>query len=106
MVGGDENLLCDLARMFCTEGPKLLTGAREALLRNDCHTLRHASHALKGSVSTFAAQRATEAAARLEDLAASGELGGAKDAYETLDAQVEAAKGSARESYQGKRADS
>ena len=40
-------------------------------------------------MSTFAAKRATESAAILEDLAGTGELAGAEEAYETLGAQVE-----------------
>jgi diguanylate cyclase (GGDEF)-like protein len=88
-LDGDEGLFCDLATTFCSEGPKLLRSVQVALSRNDCDALGRASHALRGSVSTFAAKRATEAAAVLEDLAGTGDLAGAEEAFETLGAQVE-----------------
>jgi len=91
-MDGDQSLFCDLAKMFCAEGPKLLSGVQEALSRKDSDALRRASHALKGSISTFAARQATDAAARLEELAASGELVGAEDTYEMLATQVEPLK--------------
>jgi two-component system, sensor histidine kinase and response regulator len=87
-LDGDEGLFCDLAATFCAEGPKLLRMVQEALSRNDCKTLGRTSHSLRGSVSTFAAKRATEAAARLEELAGTGELAGAEEMFETLGAQI------------------
>ena len=88
-LDGDETLFCDLATTFCSEGPKLLRSVQVALSRNDCDALGRASHALRGSVSTFAANRATESAAMLEEIAGTGELAGAEEAFETLVAQVE-----------------
>jgi CheY-like chemotaxis protein len=92
MLDGDENLFRDLAKMFCTEGPKLLLGVREALSRKDNLGLRRASHTLKGTVATFVARQAATAAAKLEELATRGELEGAEDVYETLQTQVELLK--------------
>jgi two-component system, sensor histidine kinase and response regulator len=88
-VGGDVNLLLDLARMFHSEGPKRLSAVREALGRKDANELRRASHALKGSVSAFAARHATEAAAKVEELAESGDLSKADAACQTLAVQVD-----------------
>ena len=67
----------------------MLRSVQVALSGNDCEALARASHALRGSVSTFAAKRATESAAMLEELAGTGELAGAEEAFETLVAQVE-----------------
>jgi hypothetical protein len=43
---------------------------------------------LKGSVSTFAAQGAIDAALKLERIARSGELTSAEDAYTSLAAEI------------------
>jgi two-component system, sensor histidine kinase and response regulator len=88
-VGGDENLLFDLANMFFAEAPKRLSAVRAALEDNDADRLRRAAHSMKGSVSAFAARRAGEAATRLEDLAQTGQLAGAEAAYEALVVQVD-----------------
>jgi CheY-like chemotaxis protein len=91
-VDGDEGLLADLAKLFCEESPKLLFAVQDAVAKRDTAALKRAAHSLKGSISTFAARDATEAALRLEDLARSGELAGAEDAYRLLVAQVETLK--------------
>jgi two-component system sensor histidine kinase/response regulator len=88
-VGGDENLLFDLANMYFQEAPKRLSAVRAALEGNDADRLRRATHSMKGSVSAFAARRAGEAAARLEELAQTGQMAGAEAAYEALVLQVE-----------------
>jgi len=88
-VDNDEFLLLDLAKMFCAEIPKRLAAMSDSLKRNDAEGLRRGAHSMKGSVSTFAASRATEAAARLEDLARSQDLPGTISAYESLADQVD-----------------
>jgi two-component system, sensor histidine kinase and response regulator len=91
-VDGDEGLLADLAKLFCEESPKLLSAVQDAVAKRDTAALKRAAHSLKGSLSTFAARDATEAALRLEDLARAGELEGAEDAYRLLVAQLERLK--------------
>jgi two-component system sensor histidine kinase/response regulator len=91
-VDGDEGLLADLAKLFCEESPKLLSAVQDAVAKRDTAALKRAAHSLKGSISTFAARDATEAALRLEDLARAGELASAEDAYRLLVAQVERLK--------------
>jgi CheY-like chemotaxis protein len=91
-VEGDEGLLADLAKLFCEESPKLLSAVRDAVARRDNAALKRAAHSLKGSMSTFAARDATEAALRLEELASEGELVDAEGAYRLLATQVERLK--------------
>jgi two-component system sensor histidine kinase/response regulator len=91
-IDGDEGLLADLAKLFCEECPKLLFGVEDAVARKDAAALKRAAHSLKGSISTFAAREATEAALRLEELASAGELVDAEDAYRLLATQVERLK--------------
>jgi len=70
----------------------LLSAVQDAVAKRDTAALKRAAHSLKGSLSTFAARDATEAALRLEDLARAGKLEGAEDAYRLLVAQVERLK--------------
>jgi len=91
-VEGDEGLLADLAKLFCEESPKLLSAVRDAVARRDSAALKRAAHSLKGSMSTFAARDATEAALRLEELAGGGELVDAEGAYRLLATQVDRLK--------------
>ncbi len=91
-VEGDEGLLADLAKLFCEESPKLLSAVRDAVAKRDTAALKRAAHSLKGSMSTFAARDATEAALRLEELASGGELVDAEGAYRLLATQVDRLK--------------
>jgi len=102
-VDGDEGLLADLAKLFCEESPTLLSAVQDAVAKRDSAALKRAAHSLKGSLSTFAARDATEAALRLEDLARAGELEGAEDAYRLLVAQLERLKQRWRASEAGAR---
>jgi two-component system, sensor histidine kinase and response regulator len=91
-VEGDEGLLADLAKLFCEESPKLLSAVQDAVAKRDTAALKRAAHSLKGSMSTFAARDATEAALRLEELASEGELVDAEGAYRLLATQVDRLK--------------
>ena len=92
-VGNDEALLFDLSKMFGVEMPKKLSAVRDALEKNDAESLRRAAHSVKGSLSPFAASRATEAAARLEEIARSEKLPHAAARIETLVVQVDVLRG-------------
>jgi HPt (histidine-containing phosphotransfer) domain-containing protein len=89
-VDNDENLLFDLANMFCAEEPSRLATIRAALERKDAEGLRRAAHSMRGAISAFAASRAFEASSKLEELAATGELAGAGAAFESLALQTDA----------------
>jgi CheY-like chemotaxis protein/HPt (histidine-containing phosphotransfer) domain-containing protein len=77
-VGGDARLLRELVRLFLTECPRWLGEIRAAVAGRDAGRLRQAAHSLKGSLGTFGARAAFEAAQRLENLARVGELAGAE----------------------------
>ena len=65
-VGGDEELLKEIAEIFLDQCPEALHDVRAAVEANDHEALQHAAHSLKGSVGNFGAQQAFEAAYRLE----------------------------------------
>ena len=87
-VDGDESLLADLARLFLEESPKMLAAIHEAVAGNAPEQLERAAHSLKGSVATFAAQGAFDAALKLERLGRSGDLKAAEHAYAALESQM------------------
>jgi PAS domain S-box-containing protein len=68
-VQGNTKLLRELVEIFVADSPKLLQRIRQALAHRDPEAVRSAAHAFRGSMSTFAARRVTEAAQSLETLA-------------------------------------
>ncbi len=88
-VDGDEVLLADLAKLFCEESPKMLSAVKTAVLAKDADRLQRAAHSLKGAVATLAAQKAFDAALKLERLGRAGDLGEAEKAYAALESQIE-----------------
>jgi two-component system sensor histidine kinase/response regulator len=83
-VGGDEELLREIAVLFLDDYPQLVTKIQDALLRNDAQDLERASHSLKGSVANFGAEPAYQAALELEKIGRSRDLTNAKVAYAGL----------------------
>jgi HPt (histidine-containing phosphotransfer) domain-containing protein len=65
-VGGDLEMLREVAGLFLEESSRLMAAVEQALLTGDGQRLARAAHSLKGSVSTFCAQQAYEAARALE----------------------------------------
>lgn len=65
-LGGDRELLAELAGLFCDEGPRLLGEAAQALAGGDAAALQNAAHQLKGLLAQFCAAEAREAAWQLE----------------------------------------
>ncbi len=65
-VGGDEELLREIAEIFLEQCPEALSEVRAAVEAKDPTTLQEAAHSLKGSVGNFGAKDAFDAAFRLE----------------------------------------
>jgi PAS domain S-box-containing protein len=87
-AGGDEELLAELAGLFLDECPKLLGRIHSAISGRDAARLRMAAHALKGSVTTFEAGAAHEAAWRLEQVGRDEDWPAAAAAWAALEAAV------------------
>jgi PAS domain S-box-containing protein len=88
-VGGDRELLRELAGVFRSEAPGMLAAVREALAAGDATRLKRAAHTLKGSAGTFGARTAFEAAFRVEKLGTAGDLGPAPAAVAELHTAVD-----------------
>jgi HPt (histidine-containing phosphotransfer) domain-containing protein len=84
-VGGDHDLLRELAGMFLDSLPQQLAELRTALGRGDGPAVQRLAHALKGAVGTFGARHAFEEAQRLERMARNGDLSDAGAAWTALE---------------------
>lgn len=73
-LGGDEDLFKRIAAVFIADWPQREAHLREALAAGATEQLRAAAHAIKGAASNFAAERAVEAARRLEMSCKTGDL--------------------------------
>ncbi len=67
-VGGDAELLKEIAVLFLDDYPKSLSELRQAIEAGDARRIERSAHGLKGSVSNFGARPAVEAAMRLETM--------------------------------------
>ncbi len=87
-VGGDNELLEEVAKLFLDSAPSMLGEVREAVARRDARAVERAAHTLKGSVSNFGAEPAFQAALRLERMGRSGDLFGAEEALAALETEI------------------
>ena len=65
-VGGDVELLKEIAILFLDDYPKSLCELRKAVETGDARGVERTAHGLKGSVSNFGARPAVDAAFQLE----------------------------------------
>jgi HPt (histidine-containing phosphotransfer) domain-containing protein len=84
-VGGDAELLQEIAGLFLEEYPKLLAELHEAAAKGDAKGVERTAHGLKGSVSNFGAQAAVDAAFELEILGRTQRLEEVAHVLQTLE---------------------
>ena len=103
-VGGDLDLLREVAELFLRDSPKMMAAVKTACAAGDAPALARAAHNLKGCVGTFCADQAfdaaqaLEAAGRNEDLSAAvGDLFRLAAAIEALTPELSALAGGASE---------
>jgi PAS domain S-box-containing protein len=84
----DDALLAELACLWLEDTPLCLTEIRDGVATSNASMIERAAHRLRGSLSALAAPLATEAAAQLEKLAASGHLPAVVDIAAALEAEV------------------
>jgi HPt (histidine-containing phosphotransfer) domain-containing protein len=88
-VDGDRELLGELANLFLADAAAMLQAVRTAVASNDAGALNRAAHRLKGSVMTFAASAAADAALVLELQGRDKQLDGAAEATRRLETEIE-----------------
>jgi HPt (histidine-containing phosphotransfer) domain-containing protein len=88
-VDHNVQLLKEVIGLFVQSCPRLVAEVCRAADARDAAQLQRAAHTLKGSVSFFAADRAAQAAQRLEAVAAAEDWAQAAPARAALQAEVE-----------------
>jgi two-component system sensor histidine kinase/response regulator len=89
-VGGDIELLKEVVELFLDDYPSTFEKIKSAVAARDASALEHHAHSLKGSVSTFGANRAFEAAFALEKQGRAGDLRGVQEGLFQLEQALEA----------------
>ena len=84
-VGGDLDLLREIAVLFLDECPRALLEIHQAVAGDDAAKLENAAHSLKGSVANFGASAAVAAALRLEQMGRAQQLVEAPEALRALE---------------------
>lgn len=84
-VGGDRELLTEIAELFLTDFPHSLEELHAAVEGGDARKLEHAAHGLKGSVANFGARDAVAAALELESMGRAGKFADAAAALARLE---------------------
>jgi two-component system sensor histidine kinase/response regulator len=87
-LGGDRELLRELAATFLDQAPRWMEAIGQAVARRDAGQLKASAHPLKGSLGTFAANGAFAAAQRLETMGREGNLEGGPDAWDCLQREM------------------
>jgi HPt (histidine-containing phosphotransfer) domain-containing protein len=84
-VGGDAELLKEIAILFLDDYPKSLSELRQAVAAGDARRVERSAHGLKGSVSNFGARPAVDAAMELETMGRAQKLVEVEQVLHTLE---------------------
>jgi signal transduction histidine kinase/CheY-like chemotaxis protein len=87
-VGGDQELMRDVIRLFLEDCPVRLSAIRAAITAGDAEALRSTAHALRGAAGTLSAAGLVDAATVLERIGAENRLDAAEGAWKTLNTQA------------------
>jgi HPt (histidine-containing phosphotransfer) domain-containing protein len=92
-VGGDPELLKEIAVLFLENYQAWLGELRAAANIGNADAVERTAHGLKGSVANFGARDAVEAALKLETLGRSRDLTGLPESLAALEAALETLRG-------------
>lgn len=84
-VGGDADLLKEIAILFLDDYPKSLSELHEAVKTGDAKRVERTAHGLKGAVSNFGARPAVDAALQLETMGRAQKLVEVEQVLHTLE---------------------
>jgi len=96
-LGGDEQLLVDVVRIFLDDCPTRLAAIKAAVDSRDAEQIRTTAHALKGAAANLSAQGLFEAAGKLERLGAEGRLEPTAAAWRQLSIEATSVIGALRQ---------
>ena len=84
-VKGKQPFLKRLAHVFLQEMPHTMADILAAVTAGDALQLERSAHRLKGAAITMSAKPVADAAAKLEQVARRGELGGINEAFHVFE---------------------
>ena len=87
-LDGDKELFRELADMFLKDCTKQMSDIKDAITQGNSKALEKSSHSIKGSVGTFCAQPAHDAAFNLEMMGRANNLTNAMEAYALLEREI------------------
>ena len=87
-VGGDEDLLREVAQLFLQEYPSLLCQLEDAVAHNDASRVMEMAHTMKGSLATLGAEAGTQIALQLETMGRHRTLAGSRETSRALAEQL------------------
>ncbi len=90
-IGGDRELLQEVAGMFIDMGPGMLEDIKAALAAGDAQRLEKTAHTLKGTASNFGAHGVVQFARELEFIGREGSLTEAVDKLAALEGELQEA---------------
>ncbi|MBI5855156.1 MAG: response regulator [Nitrospirae bacterium] len=88
-VEGDRALLVDMLNLYLDSSVKLTALIQETLRSQDARGLERAAHTVKGAVGTLSAQKAFDAAVRLEECARASDFRQAGEAWSALEQELQ-----------------
>ena len=88
-TGHDVELARELVGMFLDEYPGWIGGMQTAIAKADARELQRVAHMLKGAVSNYGAETATDLALIIERMGRDGDLNNAPVALRELDQSLE-----------------
>ncbi len=89
-VGGDIELLKEIAHVFLDDCPRSLAELRDAVARGDCAVVERSAHTLKGASATFGATRLVFAALQIEKMGHARALNGIAPALVAVETALDA----------------
>jgi HPt (histidine-containing phosphotransfer) domain-containing protein len=87
-VDGDGEIMCSLIDIFLEQIGGMMDAIREAIKSGNADQLEKSAHRLKGSISIFSAETATQVAFELEKTGCSGDLQHASETLARLEQQI------------------
>ena len=91
-MGGDHELFQELVFVFLEESSRQIDEIRAASTERNARIVERAAHSIKGSVGTFAAKRAMEAARALEHLGREEKIASFPQAISALEEELDLLK--------------
>ena len=91
-VGGDAELLLEIAILFLEDYPKVIADLHDAAARGDALGVERTAHSLKGSVANFGAKGVMETALKIEDMGRARRIGEVAPLLQALERALAAIK--------------